>query len=200
MEPLDFHTPPLLFLLIVPGFIAVKVYDLLVPSERRDWSSQLMEVMSYGTINFGLWFWALDSIAHAAVSSPWTYRLGMVLVLFVSPVLMGISAYGILSSRLLRRWIRHPTPTAWDHFFSLGADCWVVCHLKGGKVVAGRLTEDSFASTYPRRQDLYFGEAWEVAKSGRLLRPVADTAGVLVSMEDCEFLEFFGIGVRSVHG
>jgi hypothetical protein len=200
MEAIDVHTLPLFVVLIVPGFIAVKIYDLLVPSERRDWSGHLMEVMSYGTLNFGMWFWALDPIGRAGTSHPWLSRLAMALVLFASPALLGVFACGILKSGLLGRWIRHPTPSAWDYLFSLGLDCWVVCHLKSGKVVAGRLTKDSFASTFPRRRDLYVGEVWEIAKSGRLLRRVPNTSGVLLSMEDCEFLEFFEMEVESVHG
>lgn len=200
MELVDLRTLPALVLLVVPGFIAVKIYDLLVPSERCNWTSHLMEVLSYGPINFVLWFSVLLPSGSSAPTDSWLFRLWLVLALLVSPASMAILVYFLLCSRFLRRWIRHPTPSAWDHVFVSGFGDWVVCHLKTGTVVAGRLTEHSFASTYPRRQDLYLGEAWEIGKSGRITRPVARTAGVLVSMEDCEFLEFFKIGVDSVHG
>ncbi len=39
---------------------AAKTYQLLVPSERRKWSDAVLEIFTYGTINFALWFWALD--------------------------------------------------------------------------------------------------------------------------------------------
>ncbi len=42
----------LFLLFFIPGFIAVTVYDLFVPHERRDWQNALFEVVAYSTINF----------------------------------------------------------------------------------------------------------------------------------------------------
>jgi Family of unknown function (DUF6338) len=45
----------LLFLLFfVPGFISIKIYDLLVPSERRDFQSTLAEAIGYSAVNFAV--------------------------------------------------------------------------------------------------------------------------------------------------
>ena len=67
MEILELELVPLAIALLVPGLVAVKVYDLLVPGERRDWTASVLEVFAYGTLNFSLWFWALDF-------SPWRRR------------------------------------------------------------------------------------------------------------------------------
>jgi hypothetical protein len=45
----------LLFLLFfVPGFISIKVYDLLVPSERRPFQNTLAEAIAYSAVNFAI--------------------------------------------------------------------------------------------------------------------------------------------------
>jgi hypothetical protein len=47
-----------LFLIFcLPGFISMKVYDLMVPGERRDVSKSIFEAVSYSTLNFAALFW-----------------------------------------------------------------------------------------------------------------------------------------------
>src|SRR5579872_1671094 len=49
----------------VPGFISIKIYDLFVPNERRDFSKSLFDVVVYSVIILGLWLfplkWALNT-------------------------------------------------------------------------------------------------------------------------------------------
>ena len=56
MEKLFENTQTLtLFLFFfLPGFVSLKVYDSLVPSERRDFSKSIYEVVAYSTLNYAL--------------------------------------------------------------------------------------------------------------------------------------------------
>jgi hypothetical protein len=49
-------TLPLFLIYFVPGFVALKVYDLLVPSERRDFSKSSFDAIAFSALNFAvLW-------------------------------------------------------------------------------------------------------------------------------------------------
>jgi len=52
----------LFLVFVLPGFISIKVYDLMVPGERRDFSKSLLEAISYSTLNFGALFWLIALI------------------------------------------------------------------------------------------------------------------------------------------
>ena len=64
----------LLFLLFfVPGFVSIKVYDLLVPGERRDFSKSFYEAIAYSALNVGVLFWVFDFILSAQLPRFWWY-------------------------------------------------------------------------------------------------------------------------------
>ena len=71
MEKLFENTQTLtLFLFFfLPGFVSLKVYDSLVPSERRDFSKSIYEVVAYSTLNYALLYplvaWVLSRSTSA---------------------------------------------------------------------------------------------------------------------------------------
>jgi Family of unknown function (DUF6338) len=55
----------LLFLLFfVPGFISIKIYDLLVPTERRAFQSTLAEAIGYSAVNFAVLLPLIVAVAY----------------------------------------------------------------------------------------------------------------------------------------
>jgi hypothetical protein len=44
----------LFLVFFVPGFLSLKVYDLLVPGERRDFSRAAFDAVAYSALNFGV--------------------------------------------------------------------------------------------------------------------------------------------------
>ena len=44
---------------IIPGFISIKTYKLLYPSEKQESSKQIIEALTYSCINYALLFWLL---------------------------------------------------------------------------------------------------------------------------------------------
>ncbi len=80
----------LLFLvLFVPGFISMRVYDLLIPGERRDFSNCLFEAIGYSALNFAAlsWFIVLVHSAGFPAAHPVWYGLSLAFILFVAPAL-----------------------------------------------------------------------------------------------------------------
>lgn len=114
----------------------------------------------------------------------------MSFVLFVSPILLGIGTNLFRRWRKLRKWIPHPTPTAWDFFFRQSHECWVRCYLKNGDKIGGLFSAGSFAGLHPHPRDLYIREVWTLTEKGRFVGRVAGTMGALVSMDECTFVEF----------
>jgi hypothetical protein len=83
----------ILFLLFfVPGFISIKIYDLLVPGVRRDFSKSAYDAISYSAINYALWSWLIVvMIMYNAYTDhfPW-FVAGTIVILVISPIVLPI--------------------------------------------------------------------------------------------------------------
>ena len=78
----------LFLVFFLPGFISIKVYDLMVPGERRDFSKSLLEAISYSTLNFAALFWLIAVIQNGNF-----YRSHFVLYsLSVAIIMVGVPA------------------------------------------------------------------------------------------------------------
>lgn len=183
----------LFLVFVVPGFIAMKVHDLLVPADNRSWMNSLIEVVSYSMLNLALLFWLVQMVWREGFRQEHgvAYWLGLYVVVFIAPVGWAVLVYSLRASRWLRRYMLHPSPTAWDFFFARRRPVWVLCHLKSGEMLGGLFSDRSSASSYPRTEDLYLEEIWRVDEGGRFLERIEQTAGVLVRREECTHIEFF---------
>lgn len=179
----------LFLLLIVPGFVAIKVFDLLVASERRDFSKSLIEVAAYGAVNLAL-LRPLVGYLDPNGSSVATYVVGVLIVLVV-PAFLAVGWRALLSAKFLRGVVIHPVPAAWDFYFQRAEPCWVICHLKSGELVGGWFGEQSFASGFPQAQELYIERLWKMNPSGAFESEVDRSLGGFVRREDCNLVEFF---------
>ena len=119
----------LFLIFVVPGFVAMKTHDLLIPAERRDWGSSPIEAISYSMLSPALLFWAVYLLHREGFQDehPVGYFLGMIGVLFVAPAVWAILARG------LQRFVVDPRPTAWDFFFDQRRPVWALFHLKTGQ-------------------------------------------------------------------
>ena len=53
----------ILFLVFfTPGFVSLKVWDMHIPSERRDFSKSLLEVIGYSTMNLAVFIWPIAAV------------------------------------------------------------------------------------------------------------------------------------------
>jgi|GEM_PF-1983001 len=188
---------------VLPGFVAVKVYDLLIPTERRDFGASLIEVVSYSLFNWVLFAWLL-TVHDAADPSvldfggSWWARIAYV---FVSPALLALLVYAFRRRQFgpvnwaldrLHVSIVHPMPTAWDEFISRREPCFMLFHLKSKDLVGARFSTDSFATTWPGPQQVYVEELWIVNPNTRaFVRRAPNTKGAIIKLEDCDFVEMY---------
>ncbi len=178
---------------VIPGFISIKVYELLVPCEKKDSSGQLIDAITYSCINYALLFWFIIEVESSTLSTahPFLYKIFYGLVLFGCPVLWV----------LLWRWARaldffqknapHPTHKPWDYVFSQRKWYWIIVTLRDGQKIAGKYGKHSFSSSSPAQEQIYLEEAWVLNADEGFERPRTDTAGIIVLSQDISTVEFF---------
>jgi hypothetical protein len=109
-------------------------------------------------------------------------------VFIVLPILWPVLFYNLAKIPFFRTRL---TPTAWDHFFNLKEDCFILLHLKNGLMLGGLYTAKSFASSYPEKEDLYLSELWKLDENGAFREPIENSGGLLISFEEVNFIEIF---------
>jgi hypothetical protein len=189
MNELTLEQLPLFLILMLPGLVSRKVYDLQVPSSRDDAGRYVLDALCFGTLNAAVWYIPAAWVFHGTTSAIAIFA-SMVVILVVSPVGLGVLAVRVLKSDRLRGLAQHPTPMAWDYFFGRSKSCFMLCRLKNGKSLGGYFGPRSFASSFPNSRDIYLEQLWLVDHTG-FVAPVADSAGALISFDECELIEFF---------
>lgn len=184
----------LLFLIFfIPGFISVKVYGLLVPSERTDFSKSLFETIGYSALNFAALSWLIILI-HSAdfyLQHPLWYFTFLLLIMFLAPILWPILFLRLCSWSPLAKHVTHPIPKPWDYVFGKREPFWIILHLKDGRKVGGRFDGNSFASSYPAEEQIYLEELWELDDKGRFIKPIERSKGIIISGSQLSSVEFF---------
>ncbi|WP_407921100.1 DUF6338 family protein [Acetivibrio mesophilus] len=66
-------------------------------------------------------------------------------------------------------------------------------HLKSGKLIGGLYAGESFASSFPYKEDIYISEVWGVNEKGEFLDRIEGTKGMWISKDYFDYIEFFEI-------
>lgn len=82
------------------------------------------------------------------------------------------------------------SPTAWDWAAPTKGNNWVRVLTAQGRWIGGWFSDQSFFSTYPEPRDLYLPEQWILDKNGDFLRPAPGSAGVWLSLEGAQLVEW----------
>jgi hypothetical protein len=179
----------------IPGFVSLKTYSLLVPSESKNSASQVMDAVAYSCVNYALLlapiYW-VDSIQLWA-SHPAIYLEFAVTVLLVTPIGWAFLYKWARGTPFLRRNMPHPTGKPWDYVFGKNVPYWVIVKLKDGSKIGGRYDTESFASSAPASNQLYLEEAWIVNDDGGFERQRQNTAGIMILSDEMATIEFFNI-------
>ena len=197
LELLDFDRLEEILALIIPGFVSLKVWTLINPTARLKLADYLLDIIAFSTLNFVALSWLL---ATTTDSQLWLRIIVGISVFVGAPAVWPILLRWTLGWRAFRGRIIHPDPLAWDYFFRKGNSCFVLIHLKDGKVIGGLYNGESFASSYPESQDIYLGEVWRVDELGRFQSRIEATMGALVNHKVIDYLEFYAVGGSSNEG
>ncbi len=177
----------LLFLVfLLPGFISVQIYSLLVPTKPSDFSKRVNEIFGYSAIHYAVTIWLL-------IWSNWNIA-AVYAVVFILPIVWPPLLLTIRRSRLMRR-LPLPDPTPWDGFFRREAKrpknpgLEVRVKTAGGEVIAGHYGSSSIASTFPSKPQLYLESAYVINPDGST-RTMSRTAGMIVNCDKAEYVVF----------
>jgi hypothetical protein len=182
MPELSINNLELIILFVAPGFVSLKVWGLLNSSPRFRLSESLVEAVIYSSFNIIFFAWLFDILKQIHPV------LAYIVILIIFPVLWPVIFYNILKIPFFKTRL---TPTSWDHFFNLKEDCFILLHLKNGLTLGGLYTAESFASSYPEKEDLYLSELWQLDEDGRFIKPIENTGGLLVNFDEVNFIEIF---------
>lgn len=167
---------------VVPGFIAIKVYELLSPSIKYDSSKQIVDAVSYSCINYGILFYPIFLVEKHKIhdSHQNLYILFYAFVLFVSPIIIVFAWKKIREFECIQEHIPHPIQKPWDYVFAKRQTYWIIVTLKNGDKIAGMYGLNSFASSAPTEEQIYLEEHWLLNVDGGFDRPVNQTSGIII--------------------
>lgn len=180
------------YALAAPGFVAVMVYDLLVPTQRRDFGANFVQALTFGGINLALWAWVtLIDLRALAENHAFQFYLLTVAALLLSPALLAYGLYRLRNAEFMQGRISSTAPTGWDAFFERGESSLVLFHLKNGEKLGGLFADRSDASTFPNVQQVYVQEFWKLDEEFNLLEKIPRSNGGIIDKADCDYVEFF---------
>lgn len=192
MEIFQANKMIIFILFFIPGFISIKVWRLLKPTDRTDAITDILEAISYSCINYAIMSPLLVYWLVGITSFDWWDGAALIFVLLIAPIIWPIIYSEILDSKVLQGRIKHPIPKAWDYLFSRGEPFFALVHLNNGDLIAGYFGSKSFASSYPAEEDIYFEETHILNNMGCFSGEVIDgTKGFLVNKKSIDYIEFY---------
>jgi hypothetical protein len=161
-----------------PGFITLKVYDLLVPGEERDFSKSLFDAVAYSSLNFAALLWLIGFV-RAGGLQPWLWYAAMFVLLTGMPAAWPVLFLKIRKQPWVARRVPSPNARVWDDIFARRTPYWVIVHLKDQRRIGGLYGADrSHPTALPRRKSTS-------KKSGSWVKTVA--LQILASIQRREF-------------
>jgi len=178
--------------LLFPGFIALSIYDLRIPGERRKWSDMGVGLVAYSilidilvTIYLRIWPLTTNEATRAVVVGVF----GDLLI----PAGIGWFVVDLRAWMAKRGWVLSAMPKAWDYFFFglRGRTAALVFTLKDGRKVGGFWAEEPMASSYPADEDVLITAVVKVDENGRFLNRITGATGMLIARSDILTIESY---------
>ena len=180
---------------VIPGFVSIKTYELLYPSQLRDSSKQIVDAVTYSCVNYAVLYWFIVDIeTNTGTDSlksvhPTLYALFYIFVLLVFPVILTLTWKKLRESKTFKMNLPHPTEKPWDYIFAQNRFFWVKVILKDGTTIAGYFGGKSFASSAPAEEQIYLEQTWKLSQDGSFERAVNNTAGVIILTSEISHIE-----------
>jgi hypothetical protein len=180
-------------ILFIPGFVSIKVHDLLIPAERRDFSKSIFEVFGYSFLNFAVLSPLIIPIHLGSFYNMhrFLYWFFIFVILAVFPVFWPILFIRLPKWRFFAKYFRDPWPTPWDYIFSKRKALWVIVNLKDGRKIGGEFDRLSSASSYPDKQQIYLEKVWKLDEEGNFIEAIPRSEGIVILGEEISSVEFF---------
>lgn len=163
--------------LLLPGFVAIAVYDLRIPGERRKFGEMGIALVVYSLVCdvIGVVYVLVMGIRPADPETPvWQFLAFTIIVGFVVPGVIGWRMVDLREWLSIRGFALDPMPKAWDAYFKRLSKSTVplllVVTLSDGRRVGGVWDRYAFTSTYPADEDLFVGTVCQLnQETGQLI-------------------------------
>jgi len=174
--------------LLLPGLVAILVYDLRVPSEQRKYGEMVLAIVVYSGLLDLLGFAIVDLVPKTPT---WALIGGVGVIV---PALVGWVAVDAREWLSRQGYALSPFPMAWDQLFRrLGASkelYALIFTMSDGRKVGGIYDSTSFASTYPAEGDVLIGAPCEYDKeTGLFLHRIKTSYGLYIKRADVLAIE-----------
>ena len=184
----------ILFVLVVfPGFISLKTYDLIIPGEKRDFSKSIIDIIAYSFFNYGILSWLILIITKQNFSDtyPILFPFCILLIFFILPATWPFIFIKISQSNIFKSIFVGPSAHPWDLVFSQRKARWATIHLKSGKVIRGIYGKNSSVSANGKDKMIYIEELWESENNTPFCKVIERTEGAIIFDSEIEYIEFF---------
>lgn len=182
----------LFFIFFIPGFISTQIFEFIIPSDKRDFSKTFLQIIAYSALNYSALSWLIYIVVK------YNYYLNTIVIIptilivfFIMPILWPFIIKKAFSFQIFADTFIHPIAKPWDYYFAKRESCWVIVHLKNGTSIGGIYDENSFASSYPAKEQIYLEQVWEIDDEGVFLKPVDRSKGIIILGDDISSIEFF---------
>ena len=183
----------LVLFFIVPGFISMRVYALLRPTDAGPLKENVYEAVTFSVINYVLMEWTVPlarkygGTPDGAIPRLLLLTAAFVVVPALLPILLNFALARLeRASFILRR-----QKSGWDAFFLRRQPCWIIAHLKDGRRLGGFFGGKSFAGLYPHSGHIYVEQLWRLGVNGEFEAPVERSEGVVLRPDDYQMIEMF---------
>lgn len=193
MDILETNKLVLFLAFVMPGFISIKVYNLLYKTNLINSSEMIIDAITYSSINYALWFVPIGLIENNKIQTeyPVYYTFFYGFILLVSPILLAYF-WGLLREKgVFQNKLAHPISKPWDYVFKQRKQYWVLIKLKNGEFIGGKYASASFTSSYPAEEQIYLEETWVLNKENMFERPVEKSAGIIIMSNEISYVELF---------
>jgi hypothetical protein len=194
MDP-NLWTPTSLALFLaffVPGFLAQKVYGLIVPDEQPEAATFIVSAIAYSSLNYALaspLIWWL--VARGHIGNLWVAIPAVVFILLILPTLLPLVLIWIRRRPFVQRRTLSPIKRPWDYVFNGRNSYWVIVTFKSGEKIAGIYGPHSFSSSHPRKEQIYLQKVWTLAKDGTFAAEDPKSKGVIILSDEVLTIELF---------
>jgi hypothetical protein len=172
----------LFLIFFLPGFISMKVYDLIVSGESRDFSKSMLALSGLIAIIMTGDFYHKHFIL---------YWLWVFVIMVVVPAFWPVAFLRLTTWHPVGKYFVHPIRKPWDYVFRKRTRFWIIVHLKNGQKIGGFFGPESFASSSPADEQIYLEEVWALDEEGRFERLIERSRGIIVMKDEIRAVEFF---------
>ena len=179
----------LFYTCLISGLISIKVYDLIIPNQKRSFSKSIYDIIVYGILNIIVVLIFLNILYMVGFNK----LISIVIIsglIFILPVCWPIILLKFLKIKIISQYIVNPIKKPWDYIFNKRKVSWVIITLKNGTRIGGEYSSNSFSSSYPEEEEIFLERIWNLKENGSFDKVIEGSQGILIWGRDILTIEF----------